>query len=111
MKKLLLALMVLAFAATASMAATGVQILWTTQWGAYTHDAPNVVDDPSDYFLLDSYSMTWQLIYSVDNAADPIDLGNSANGWVSNDDEVWANRTFVIGDGSASDGTEWNTAL
>ncbi len=111
MKKLLLALMVLAFAATASMAATGVQILWTTQWGAYTHDAPNVVDDPSDYFLLDSYSMTWQLIYSVDNAADPIDLGNSANGWVSNDDEVWATRTFVMGDGSASDGTEWNTAL
>jgi hypothetical protein len=111
MKKLLLALMVLAFAATASMAADGVQILWTTQWGAYTHDAPNVVDDPSDYFLLDSYSLTWQLIYSVDDTADAPDLGNSANGWVSNDDTVWATRTFVMGDGSASDGTEWTTAL
>lgn len=111
MKKLLLALMVLAFAATASMAATGVQILWTTQWGAYTHDAPNVVDDPSDYFLLDSYSLTWQLIYSVDAVADDPDLSNSANGWVSNDDTVWATRTFAMGDGSASDGTEWTTAL
>lgn len=111
MKKLLLALMVLACAATASMAADGVLIQWTSLWGAYTHDAPNVVDDPSDYFLLDSYSLTWQLIYSVDAVADDPDLANSANGWVSNDDTVWATRTFVMGDGSASDGTEWTTAL
>jgi len=111
MKKLLLALMVLAFAATASMAADGVLIQWSTLWGAYTHDAPNVTDDPSDYFLLDSYSLTWQLIYSVDDTADAPDLSNSTNGWVSNDDTVWATRTFAMGDGSASDGTEWTTAL
>ena len=111
MKKLLLALMVLAFAATASMAATGVAIQWSTYWGLYTHDAPNTTDDPSAYFLLDSYSLTWQLIYSVDDTADAPDLSNSANGWVSNDDTVWATRTFAMGDGSASDDTEWTTAL
>lgn len=113
MKKLLLALMVLAFAATASMAATGVQILWTTQWGAYTHDSEDVTG--YDDYLLDSYSLTWQLIYSVDAVADDPDLSNSANGWVSNDDEVWATRTLAQSVGGAnvlaSDGTEWSNYL
>ena len=111
MKKILLALMILACAASMASATDGVQILWTTMWGAYTHDAPNVTDDPSDHFLLDSYALTWQLIYSVDATADAPNLGNNAGGWVSGDDAVWATRTFTMGDGSASDGTEWSTAL
>jgi len=105
--------MVLAFAATASMAATGVQILWTTQWGAYTHDSEDVTG--YDDYLLDSYSLTWQLIYSADDTADPISLGNSAGGWVSGDDEVWATRTLAQSVGGAnvlaSDGTEWSNYL
>lgn len=117
MKKILLALMVLACAATSSFAADGVAINWTTLWGGYTHNAPNVTDDPSSYFLLDSYNITWQLIYSVNSSADPIDLSNGANGWVSltGDDTVWATRTLAQSVGganvTASDSTVWNNGL
>ena len=111
MKKILLALMVLACAVSVASATTGVAIQWQTLWGAYTHDAPNGTDDPSSYFLLDNYSLTWQLIYSTDAVADAPNLANSDGGWVSGNDTVWATREFVMGDGSASDGTEWTTAL
>ena len=100
MKKLLLALMVLVCAATIASATDGVAIMWTTGWGAYTHDSPDVTG--YDDYLLDSYSMTWQLIYSVDAVADDPDLSNSANGWVSNDDEVWATRTLAQSVGGAN---------
>lgn len=103
--------MILACAASIASATDGVQIQWTTLWGAYTHDAPNVTDETSEHFLLDSYSLTWQLIYSVDATADTPNLGNNAGGWVSGDDAVWATRTFVMGSGLDSDGTEWTTAL
>lgn len=111
MKKILLALMVLIFAVTASLAATGVQILWTTMYAGYTHDAPNLTDLDSAHFLLDHYSLTWQLIYSTDAVADTPNLGNSAGGWVSGDDTVWATREFDMGSGTASDGTKWGTDL
>ena len=111
MKKILLALMILACAASMASAADGVQIFWTTQYAAYTHDAPNVTDLGSAHFLLDNYSLTWQLIYSADDTAGAPDLNNSINGWVSGNDTVWATRTFAMGDGSASDRTEWGTDL
>ena len=110
MKKILLALAVLSLAASSALAATGVAIQWDTYWGAYTHDATDLTAIPGDY-LLDSYSLTWQLIYSVNNTAGAPDLGNSANGWVSGDDTVWATRAFAMGNGNASDGTVWTTDL
>ena len=107
MKKILLALMVLGV--VAASASAGIKLDWNVSYGAYTHDAPNVVDDPSSYQLLDFYSVTWQLIYAgANDAADDMDLSNNANGWVSGDDEVWATRTIAMGGGtSPQDGTTW----
>ena len=109
MKKILLALAVLAFASSAAFATDGVPIQWNNAWGVYTHDASDLT--ASTDYLLDSYSITWQLIYSVDATADAPNLVNSANGWVSGDDTVWATRTLPQSVGganvTASDGTEW----
>ena len=107
MKKLMVALAALALLATAGFAATGVAIQWDTAWGIYDHAAVDLTSTTTGG-ILDSYAITWQLIYSLDNVADAPDAGNGANGWVSNDDEVWATRTFAQDDGSASDGTEWD---
>ncbi len=103
MKKLLIALSALAIA-TAAYAGYGID--WTTMVGAYSHEATDLTGN--DYALLDSYSVTWQLIYAgADNIANPIDL--SAPGWVSGDDEVWATRTINQGGGTATqDGTRWD---
>lgn len=109
MKKILMALAVFALAAGSAFATDGVAIQWQTQWAIYTDTAADLTGS-TDY-LLDSYSMTWQLIYSVNNTAGAPDLGNSANGWVSGDDTVWATRTLAQSVGGAnvvaSDGTEW----
>ena len=88
MKKLMLALAALALMATAGFAATGVAVQWTTSWGIYDHAAVDLTSTETGG-ILDSYAITWQLIYSLDNVADAPDAGNGANGWVSNDDEVW----------------------
>ena len=102
MKKLLIALSALAIA-TAAYAGYGIE--WSVAYGAYSHEATDLTG--GDYALLDSYSVTWQLIYAgEDNIANPIDL--SAPGWVSGDDVVWATRTITQGGGTASDGTEWD---
>ena len=103
MKKLLIALSALAIA-TAAYAGYGID--WTTMVGAYSHEATDLTG--SDYALLDSYSVTWQLIYAgADNIANPINLSNP--GWVSGDDVVWATRTITQGGGTATeDGTIWD---
>ena len=109
MKKILLALAILALAAGSAFATDGVSIQWQTVYGGYTHDATDLTGS-TDY-LLDSYAITWQLIYSVNSTAGAPDLGNSGNGWVSGDDTVWATRTLAQSVGganvTASDGTEW----
>ena len=109
MKKIFMALVMSVLVAGSAFAATGVDVLWTTQWGIYTDTATDLTGT-SDY-ILDSYAITWQLIYSGNNTAGAPDLLNAANGWVSGDDEVWATREFLMGDGSASDGTEWDTSV
>ena len=113
MKKALLALFVLVLAAGSAFGAVGVDVQWTTLWGVYDNTASDLtgVDD----YLLDSYSITWQLIYSVNATAGAPDLSNGANGWVSGDDTVWATRTLAQSVGGAnvvaSDGTEWYNYL
>lgn len=110
MKKILLALAVLALAAGSAFATDGVSIQWQTAWAGYTHEATDLQDGTTDY-LLDNYSVTWQLIYSANATAGAPDLSNAGNGWVSGDDEVWATRTLAQSVGGAnvvaSDGTEW----
>ena len=103
MKKLLIALSALAIA-TAAYAGYGID--WATTFGAYSHEATDLTGN--DYALLDSYSVTWQLIYAgADNIANPINLSNP--GWVSGDDVVWATRTINQGGGTAiEDGTTWD---
>ena len=104
MKKLLIALSALALVATAAYAGYGID--WVTVVGAYSHEATDLTGN--DYALLDSYSVTWQLIYAgADNTANPINLSNL--GWVSGDDVVWATRTIPLGGGTAiEDGTTWD---
>ena len=104
MKKIIIALGALALVATAAYAGYGID--WTTMVGAYSHEATDLTG--SDYALLDSYSVTWQLIYAgADNIANPINLSNP--GWVSGDDVVWATRTIPLGGGTATeDGTIWD---
>lgn len=106
MKKLGLAFLV--FGLAVASASAGVGLTWTTIYGGYTHDAANTTS--SDDLLLDSYGVTWQLIYAgANNAIDPVELSNGINGWVSGDDDVWATRTIAQGGGTASeDSTDWD---
>ncbi len=113
MKKILLALMVLGLAVASASA--GVGILWSTQFGGYNSGSPDVVNGDTANSLLDSYAVTWQLIYAGVNNA--IDLPNTSTGgangdYVTEDDVVWATRTIGVGGGTASeDGTVWDTWL
>ena len=103
MKKILIAMLGLAL--VASVASAGVAINWNTSWGAYTHDAPDVVGGTHN--LLGSYSALWQLIYAgADNIANPPTLETAD--WVSGDDVVWAQREIAQGGGSGGDGTDWD---
>ena len=116
MKKLLVAFMALAVAATVSMA--GVRIDWQTGWGAYDHTAgPNPT---GGNYLLDSASVVWQLIYAgvdnqidrIDDPANPIqDVGEwQANNYLlpasqGGDDVLWGQRIISQGGGAATGGT------
>ena len=113
MKKILMAVFALVVAAT--VASAGVSINWNAQYGAYTHDAPNVTDYPSPNNLLGTYSAIWQLIYAgADDTIDPIPshevpVAGGANGdYVYGDDEVWGQREINVGGGAAGDGTSWD---
>jgi len=80
MKKILVA--IFALAVGVSVAFAGIAVNWNIQYGAYTHDAPNVTDWPSPNNMLGTYSAIWQLIYAGPNdAIDPIPaLVNPADG-------------------------------
>lgn len=107
MKKFSVALLVVAFAATAASA--GVGINWQAQWGGYDHTVTPPLTG-STGAILDTYAVTWQLLYAgADNISNPVDVSNVAGGWVSGDDVVWATRTVGIGGGAApQDGTTWD---
>ena len=115
MKKILLALMVLGLAVASASA--GVGINWGTQFGAYDHASPDVVNGDTANSLLNEYAVTWQLIYAgADNTIDLPDtsLGGAgiADDYVTDDDVVWATRTVGIGGGTApEDSTAWDTWL
>lgn len=103
MKKILIAM--LGVALVASVASAGVAISWNTSWGAYSHDAPDVVGGTHN--LLGSYSALWQLIYAgADNIANPPTLETAD--WVSGDDAVWAQREIAQGGGSDGIAATWD---
>ena len=111
MKNFLLALIVLA--AAASVASAGVAVMWSVQNWAESHDSVG-----SSTGLLDNNDALWQLIYAgPNNAAEPITGAGSANPAndylaVGSDDVVWAQRTIVQGGGTApEDSTTWDTWL
>ena len=121
MKKLLVAFMALAVAATVSMA--GVRIDWTAGWGGFDHTAdPNPTDGN---LLLDSASVVWQLIYAgadnqIDRIDDPANPIQDVAGWQANnyllpasqggDDVLWGQRIISQGGGAASGGTAYDNA-
>jgi hypothetical protein len=105
MKKTLMAIFALALCA--SVASAGVGINWSTGWGVYDHNAADLTGGSNA--LLDSYSAIWQLIYAgPDGINNPADWENSAGGYVSGDDVVWAQREISQGGSTAADGTRWD---
>ena len=112
MKKILLALAVLAVAAATSFA--GVGINWYNIYGVYDHNAVDL--SGATGAIGDNYAVTWQLIYAgADNTADLPDtsLGGAgiADDYVTDDDVVWGSRVIPVGGGAAGDGSEWNNWL
>jgi hypothetical protein len=106
MKKTLMALFALALCA--SVASAGVGINWGTGYGIYDHTETDLVGGSAA--LLDKYGAIWQLIYAgADGIANAPDLNNAANGYVSGDDVVWAQRTIPQHGGLApEDNTTWD---
>ena len=112
MKKILLALAVLAVATASAFA--GVGINWYVNYGVYDHNAVDL--SGATGAIGDNYAVTWQLIYAgVNNLADApsSSLGGAgiADDYVTGDDVVWGSRIVPIGGGAAGDGTSWNEWL
>ena len=108
MKKILLALAILAVATASAFA--GVGINWYNDYGVYDHNAADL--EGVTGAIGDNYAVTWQLIYAgADNAIDAPDASNGINGYVGGDDDVWGSRIVPIGGGAAGDGSSWNEWL
>ncbi len=114
MKKILLALAVLAVATASAFA--GVGIAWTTAYGVYDHNALDLGGTDEADSILSDYAVTWQLIYAgIDNTADApgTSLGGAgiADDYVTDDDVVWGSRVITGVGNPAGDGTTWDTWL
>ena len=112
MKKILLALAVLAVAAATSFA--GVGINWYAEYGVYDHNAVDL--SGATGAIGDNYAVTWQLIYAgVNNLADApgtsLGVAGIADDYVTGDDVVWGSRVVPVGGGAAGDGSSFNEWL
>ena len=112
MKKILLALAVLAVATASAFA--GVGINWFTLYGVYDHNAVNL--SGATGAIGDNYAVTWQLIYAgANNLADApgtsLGVAGIADDYVTGDDVVWGSRVVPLGGGAAGDGTSWDNWL
>ena len=100
MKKILLALAVLAVAAATSFA--GVGINWLAGYGVYDHNAVDL--SGATGAIGDNYAVTWQLIYagandSADAPGTSLGIAGIADDYVTGDDVVWGSRTIPVGGG------------
>lgn len=101
MKKLSL---VLAALLAASAMAWANDVVWTVNFGAFTHDATDLTN-PDEGGILTQYDVLWQLIYAgPNNAIDPVDINNAA-GFISGDDEVLGTRELANGSSGIFDNT------
>ena len=115
MKKTLMAIFILAVAA--SLASAGVRIDWMVGYGAYEQAAG--VKPTSGNYLLDGHSAIWQLIYAgadgkIDRIDDPTNPIQDVGAWAANnylrpggDDVLWGQR-IIQSDGSVSGGTPYD---
>lgn len=100
MKKILLALAVLAVATASAFA--GVGINWFNLYGVYDHNAVDL--EGVTGAIGDNYAVTWQLIYAgANNLADApgtsLGIAGIADDYVTGDDVVWGSRTIPVGGG------------
>lgn len=80
---------------------------WFVKWGVYTHDSTDLVTEDSGA-ILDDYDVLWQLIFAgPNNAIDPVDVDNAAQGYVSGDDEVLASRRLSSDNSGIFDNYLW----
>ena len=112
MKKILLALAVLAVATASAFA--GVGINWFNLYGVYDHNAVDL--EGVTGAIGDNYAVTWQLIYAgANNLADApgtsLGVAGIADDYVTGDDVVWGSRVVPLGGGAAGDGTSWDNWL
>lgn len=97
MKKLIVAVCLLAVSAMA----WANDVAWKINWGFYQHDATDLTTLDAGA-VLDKYDVLWQLIYAgPNNTIDPIDL--TADGFVSEDDEVLGSRLLSNGNSGVFD--------
>jgi len=75
----------------ASTALAYLMVAWGASEGFY------FPGDPSHGILTNGETTIAQLIFSVDAVADPVDINNSAGGYVSGDDVVLAEYTLTSG--------------
>ena len=109
MKKILLALAILAVATASAFA--GVGINWFNLYGVYDHNAADL--EGATGAIGDNYAVTWQLIYAgANNVADApgtsLGVAGIADDYVTGDDVVWGSRIIPVSGGAAGDGTSWN---
>jgi len=107
MKKMLVAF----FALAASVAFAGVGIQWSfSGYGIYDNEGTLGADTG---YLLDSYSMIWQLIYTETDTIEPPNPTNVDGRYVSTaptaDDKVLAERIIPQGGGAAIE-NKWDSS-
>jgi hypothetical protein len=116
MKKIIVAALTLCLAVSAF---AGIGVDWNTQaFGIYLNGSSGLDPTVTSELALTGSDLLWQLIFSADTTADPIDLENASGGYVSGDDQVLADRTInKAPDGAgydsivdADDGTSWMVA-
>jgi len=102
MKKILSLMLVLM--ANCSLQA-GTSVDWYDGAGFYPHGAADVTSATPGTGIAASQAVIWQLIWAGgNNAIDIVDTGNSAGGYVYNDDVVLATRNVPANDPTY---TEW----
>jgi len=83
----------------------GTSVDWFSLGGFYPNGAPDVTSSTPGTGVAATQAVIWQLIWTgTDNAIGIVDVNNSANGYVSDNDVVLATRNVAANDPTY---TEW----